>query len=424
MSTKLKVTDFSCIAHAEIELGSLTVLIGPSGSGKSILSKLVFFFNNLLADQFLTIEDKKDLDSFKEQVKERFKDWFPVEAWGSEKFCIEFEAGSFQVRLTRIEYRKKLGENMRVWFSPYFEEQYTAAVVSLRGVDVDLDIVDAHSMDPFWRVRMSVSESNQRNLGSDFHQLQTFIPAGRSFFTSIGKSIAAFEHGRVLDPLIVRFGRYYAALRENRAGSRRASLQKTGEWADKLHALLEGRIVTERSKEYLHAADGRKIPISALSSGQQELMPLVLALENRASEMTMKRYRQLIFIEEPEAHLFPTSQSALVGLLAALLTLSHGRTKLFVTTHSPYVLAKLNNLIKAKQIAGRRGTKKYQNISSIIDERSWIDGSEVRAYGIHNGEVYRIQDSSDHMIDAEYLDGVSGEISSEFSMLLDAEYGS
>lgn len=422
MSTRLSVSDFSCIKNAELDLADLTVLIGPSASGKSVLSKLVFFFNSILIDQFVVMEEKKGIDYLKEHLKEKFKDWFPVDAWGGEKFCIAFEAGDYQIRLTRIEYRGKLGENMRIWFSPFFERQYDAALKSLKNIDNDNDVVDVQSMEPFWRVRSAAIESLQKALSRDFHELQTFIPAGRSFFTSVGKSIAAFEHGRILDPLIVRFGRIYASLKERGSARLRNAGYLDSRWTEKLTRLMDGKLVTERSKEYLQATDGRKIPISALSSGQQELLPLILALENRAEAHAIRRFQQLVFIEEPEAHLFPSSQSALVEVFAFFLNAANGKSRLFLTTHSPYVLAKINNLIKARQIAGRRGSKKFKAVDAIVPEGAWISGSGVRAYAIIDGHLSHIQDENDGLIEASYLDDVSGEIATEFSRLLAVEY--
>lgn len=421
MATRLIVREFSCIESADITLADLTVLIGPSASGKSVLSKLVYFFNNLLVDQLNAIEDLKSLDVFREQVKETFKEWFPVEAWGAKKFQIEFFAGAFSVKLARVEYRKKLGDNMRVSLSAFFEEQYQAALDATKTASEKGKGLDERSMDMHWRLRQFAVEFLQKTLGSDFHELQTYIPAGRSFFTSIGKSIAAFEHGRILDPLVVRFGRLFANLRERGAFRSRPQDSTDHRWNVMFNQIMDGKLVFERSKEYLHSQDGRKIPISALSSGQQEVMPLALALRARADSYALKRFQQLIFIEEPEAHLFPSAQSALVEIFGALLSVSKGKARLFITTHSPYVLAKINNLIKAHQVAGRKKSKKYSAVEKLISEASWIDGQKVRAYAICNGSVVGIQDAQDHMIDAVYLDEVSGEIASEFSRLLGVE---
>ena len=420
MATRIKVSDFSCIRSADMRLSNLTVLIGPSASGKSVLSKLIFFFNSILTDQFSALEDMTGIDGFKEQIKSRFKDWFPVEAWGQKKFCIEFEAGDFKIRITRIEYRKKPGENIRIWFSPYFEQQYAIAAVYTKAALGEEQLVSNQAFDVLWKVREAIVQNLQRDLGSDFHELQTFIPAGRSFFTSVGKSIAAFEHGRVLDPLILRFGRLYAALRD-RNSMHRDQAEVDPEWGSAFDRLLDGKLVSERSREFFQASDGRKIPLSALSSGQQEMVPLVLALRARARTQLVKRYQQLVFIEEPEAHLFPAAQSVLVEQFCVLLNAARGRMRLFVTTHSPYVLAKVNNLIKAHQVGGSKKSRAYAEVDKIVDDRAWIDAANVTAYAMHDGDLIDIQDPFDGLIEGDYLDQISSEMSVEFSKILGVE---
>lgn len=422
MAARLVVRDFLSITNADIELSTLTVVIGPSASGKSVLSKLAFFFNELFNEQWQVVEESKGLDHFKAHVKEKFKEWFPVQAWGAGKFQLEFYAGDFQVRISRIEYRKKLGENMRVWFSPYFEEQYDAALAMAKQISkISDDAVESHrAMAVSYEFRENIRKLNRKRLGDNFSESQIFIPAGRSFFTSIGKSIVAFEHGRILDPLILRFGRFYSGLRERRfmPPLSRAS----SNLASKLDALMNGTLVIERNKEYLKTTDGRRIPLSAMSSGQQELMPLMVALKSRIGYAERYELRQQIFIEEPEAHLFPSAQSSLVEVLSQFIALSKGRSRLMVTTHSPYVLAKINNLIKARDVAGRRGSRRHSEIQEIVKEEYWLDGAKVHAYAIQAGAVTRIQDEDDGMIEADYLDDVSGQIASEFSRILGVEY--
>jgi predicted ATPase len=73
-----------------------------------------------------------------------------------------------------------------------------------------------------------------------------------------------------------------------------------------------GSIKFEREQEYVETADGRKLPFSILSSGQQELLPLWMAIEYFVSDLTE---RNLVFIEEPEAHLFPSAQALLTRCL-------------------------------------------------------------------------------------------------------------
>ena len=181
MTSRLVVNDFSCIAEADIEISMLTVLIGPSASGKSIISKLVFFFNDLLNEQVQTIEEGKGIDAFKTLVKDKFKEWFPVEAWGNKKFQIEFYAGDYQVRISRVEYRKKLGDNMRVWFSPFFEEQYEYALSFMKESSKasDQGKMDHRQMMARYYLEDNLREISRKRLGADHIDVQTFIPAGR-----------------------------------------------------------------------------------------------------------------------------------------------------------------------------------------------------------------------------------------------------
>ena len=52
-----------------------------------------------------------------------------------------------------------------------------------------------------------------------------------------------------------------------------------------------------------------------------------------------------IYIEEPEAHLFPTAQKRIVQLLARTFNNTNSNFQIIVTTHSPYILSSFNNLI-------------------------------------------------------------------------------
>jgi hypothetical protein len=262
-------------------------------------------------------------------------------------------------------------------------------------------------------------------MGSDSLDNLIFVPAGRSFFTSVGKAVAAFEHGRILDPLTLRFGRLYAQFRENRSLYIERTHSSTRKFMAALNDIFGGELLEERGTEYVVTADGRKIPLSALSSGQQELLPLITVLPFLGFGRHEKQ-RALIFIEEPEAHLFPRAQSQLVEALAALASASHSALRMVLTTHSPYVLSKFNNLIRAGQLARRfRDKDQYKAKKAALDKliapSSQIAEHRLQAYAIVDGTLKKIV-GKDGMIDAEYLDEVSGDISHEFSELLKLEF--
>jgi len=85
---KLSIRDFSCIIEADIEVKNFNVIIGPQASGKSLISKLIYFFNTINIDQIEIIKSTKNIESFSDELKEKFIKWFPITAWGDKKFII------------------------------------------------------------------------------------------------------------------------------------------------------------------------------------------------------------------------------------------------------------------------------------------------------------------------------------------------
>lgn len=424
---RLIVHGFCCILSADIELGRLTILIGPQASGKSVISKLIYFLYDALDQQFRSIEDDKGFDQFKSDIVEDFKKWFPPSAWGADRFVITFVAGAYEVRMTRQA--KKGGarlpkDKVNIQFSPLIEEQYNSLLHAWRDrktkASDDTATTKLAPTDEFrlyWKLRETSRKALAEALKEEYVEHQLFVPAGRSFFTSVGKAIAAFEHAGMLDPVTAEFGRTFSVLREQ--GRSRYG----GSFANKVtttNPLVEeffgGPIKFERETEYVETSDGRRLPFSHLSSGQQELLPLWLALNYYLPESD-NFGRALIFIEEPEAHLFPSAQVKLTEYLASMLVKSRA-ARMFITTHSPYVLAHVNNLIKAGRLASEYPSAS-QTINKIVPKAAWLPREAVRAYAIQNRRSNSI--ISDDLIEASYLDEVSGEVAEIFSKLLEVE---
>lgn len=418
---RLNVESFSCIDAADLELGNLTVLIGPQASGKSVLAKLVYFFNDLLHAQFFTLRECSDLEEFRQHVKEEFQRLFPSSAWGSKKFTLQYSAGDYQVSISRVTPRKSLNSsNLRVGLSPYFNHQYTESLEAFKaGKERE------ESDDDLWAMidlQNNATKAIEKHLGKYYSGRQLFIPAGRSFFTNAGKAFLILEQGKLLDPILIDFGQFFTSWRGRLGYLRR----KNNEWFEELNrVLLGGELTIERGEEFLITEDGRKMPFKATSSGQQELLPLVLALcawGNPEGRKNKPWTRQIMYIEEPEAHLFPSAQSLLVQYLAQTINASQGRRDLFLTTHSPYVLSKLNNLVNAHRIGSMNRGKYAREVAAVVPKKSWVPAESLRAYAIEERVLRSIMDESG-LIDAVYLDDVSSQISQEFSALLEIEVG-
>ena len=412
----LQVENFSCIKAATLEIDRLTLIIGPQASGKSVLGKLSFFAIDIGLTQHVSIVRGDNFEKFVQTVKQRFVEWFPVEAWGPSKFKIRFSAGDYSLAATRKSYKGVSGDDFRLQFSDAFQANYEelAQKIEKRSTRNNQSEV-SDELERDWQLQDAIRIAHRKLQGLDAVDFQAFVPAGRSFFTSIGKAIAAFEQGRVLDPLILRFGRLYTAYkdRQRRFYNEPAQEREARKAVETLlSSLLGGTLQRDGDREYLHTPDGRKVPLSALSSGQQELLPIITFLP----WLSGARTASLCYIEEPEAHLFPTTQSRLVQGLVMIASSS----SLVMTTHSPYVLTKVNNLLKAGNLGKKLGEPLRKELEAMIPRRAWLTARGVRAYAIKDGTLLSIL-GRDGLIDGEYLDEISSELSNEFSSLLDLE---
>ena len=412
VSIHLQVEDFSCIKSATIDLARLTILIGPQASGKSLLSKLIYFFNSISIEHRSLDESSLSFEAWKLSIRTRFAEWFPTSAWGSGKFRIEYQLGPYSIRLTRGVYDGKVTDRIRVWTSAAVEEFHLAAAKLQKQAAGRSDARMDFEFD--YRLADSVRTLFERQMGEENLVSQIFIPAGRSFFTSAGKAVTAFEHAKLFDPVTLAFGKRLASYRDrgslaNIGGARRGLIFK------RVADVLGGQVVSDRTGEFLKTADGRKIPFSSLSSGQQELLPLLMVLDTIYLPTRQFKGTRFICIEEPEAHLFPSAQSSLIELFAVLVRQAP-QNSVLVTTHSPYVLSKINNLIYAGIVGMKQSLQ--DKVSKVVSPRNWLPLPIVNAYAVQDGRLCSIIDENG-LIAADYLDEVSGSIAREFNSLLE-----
>lgn len=430
----LSISRFSCIDSAEIDLAPMTVLIGPQATGKSVISKLFYFFIHQLHNLQSHAGDGRHLSEVHDQIANDFYAWFPPGAWGNKAFTIYFNIGEARFAIKRRRPSSgKLSEKVTVTLSEFIQnhfqqmfDEYEALkrTATNRGAEIDLTLQRSWEID--FKIRHAASRRLVKGLGGDWVSYQLFIPAGRSFFTSIGKAVAAFEYGGILDPVTIRFGRLFASMRERYRLSLPV-IEDGAEYAASNKLMLDlfgGHLRFVRDAEYVESTDGRRIPFSTLSSGQQELLPLWLTLRSflDADDHPNAPDSRLIYIEEPEAHLFPSAQGMLLEYLVGLVSKDKLRRKMLITTHSPYVLSKLNNLILAGQVSRTRNKAKLAALEKIIPRTSWLPRGKVSAYAIIDRKVCSVM-ADDGLIDGEYLDGVSSDISRDFLAMLELRYG-
>jgi energy-coupling factor transporter ATP-binding protein EcfA2 len=124
-----------------------------------------------------------------------------------------------------------------------------------------------------------------------------------------------------------------------------------------------------------------------------------------------------IFLEEPEENLYPFTQRELIYQMVALLNGPRAHN-LFITTHSPYILTSVNNLLFASEV----GKSKKKESQKIISQKYWVNFDDVGAWFVKNGSVTSILDPKLKQIKAEKIDEVSRKLNREYDKLSDLEY--
>ena len=442
----LSVWGFSCLSDVSFETRPVVAIIGPQGSGKSVMTKLHYFVADILSDHVAAAERGETFEEFKRSLANKFRNWFPPAAWGGKRFNINYSSGDFNVRILRRYKSGKVSDELAFSFSDWFEEFYNSSRQSFTRIkeralsdEIALD-ENSRLTDPFeqsFRMRGELRLRLARRLGADFIDSQTFIPAGRAFFTSIGKLVAAFRNLGALDPLTIEFAERFSSLRARNSSLRLASrfrnLGPEFHARDRLYRerFFGGEIVYQADSEHIRSGDGRQIPFTALSSGQQEVLPM-WAMVQYLAEMDAWRFRsegtglkrnrhsrkEVLYIEEPEAHLFPVAQSDFLRYLFESLSFSNRSRNLIITTHSPYIIGRLSVFLKAGALSKRK--KKNTDINEVIPRQCWIRPEDFAAYAMTDGRLVGIVDS-DGIIESTYIDSISRDISDDFDRLLDIE---
>ncbi|RDB02810.1 AAA family ATPase [Runella aurantiaca] len=228
---------------------------------------------------------------------------------------------------------------------------------------------------------------------------QIYIPAERIFFPIIIESILGLLSQRVAIPqFILEFGREYELARKN--------LQTL-----KVN-YLNIEFKHEGGHDYVVFNDSESILLNESASGFQSILPMKLVIENNNGIVPTRHF----IIEEPELNLYPTTQKNLIYYLADRCT--KGENELMMTTHSPYVLAALNNLLFAYKVAQDHPEKAIE-VEKVIPRASWLAPDEFAAYFVVDGTVRSIINPKTGLISENELDNVSDEIGDEFNQLVD-----
>ncbi|HEY9867495.1 MAG TPA: AAA family ATPase, partial [Candidatus Obscuribacterales bacterium] len=318
MVEKLIIDNFAGIEHLEIEVKKINIMIGPQASGKSVCAKLLFYFKEFVSELIKAVENdrtKRQLDS---SYSNKFKEYFPPKFWGNYNFVLRYEINHDFIQISRNHSKSTILIN--------YSDSYQSAFSVLRKIyrQRQKEILESLSYDPStvaFDIRSEMMNYFEKTLGKESTFIQFFIPAVRSFFAHIQKSIFSILSSQsFLDPFLEKFGSLYEFMK-NIFEINEFDLERQRFTNENIKPLVEkilcGQYVYEKGEDFLEISDGRKISISTCSSGQQETLPLVVILSTVPFLQTIGT-GQTIYIEEPEAHVFPTAQKHIVELIATV----------------------------------------------------------------------------------------------------------
>jgi len=119
---------------------------------------------------------------------------------------------------------------------------------------------------------------------------------------------------------------------------------------------------------------------TSASSMVRELAPMALYLQRVAEP------GQLLVVDEPEMNLHPEAQAKLVELLCML---ANAGIKVLITTHSPYLVDHLANLVKA---AAAPDPRAIADLFFLRDQSAFIPADHVSVYEFADGSARSIID--------------------------------
>ena len=414
---EIAVKNFGPIAEATIDLHPLTVFVGPSNTGKTYFSTLIYAldgvftghskfpgrfkrlgphgFNDLLNQNWDAIRlILKKLNTSDQSIK--FSDLPPEiraslesdlkdpESTANElKRCFDLNSITELIRLKngqRSEMNISLEvkrENQRLW--NFKLEGCESNLVARGSVNEDLMIYDKDSLISHSHKELDIDDLFfWAAIELDRHREKRFyLPAARSGIMQSHRVIASslVEHATRggLAPLeiptfsgvVADFMQLLILYEKSEAPNK-----EIHHLADALESdVLAGQILMKPTPsgypEFLYRphTTGEEIRLTRAASMVSELAPIVLFLRGGICP------GDTLIIEEPEAHLHPGAQTEIALTLAGLV---RAGVRVVVTTHSDWFLKEIANLIRIGELK-RKGVQKVE----AMVPNNWLLPEEV-----------------------------------------------
>ena len=475
---KIKFSNLGSIQETELDLRPLTVIIGPNNSGKTYIAYSIY---GLWQRVRRTLNMYKGQLDFKQenqggwslQIDNNLLDFFVRDA---EEMAKSFQGSSlesffqdsshklfsktlFSIIISRQEVEDAI--NLLTQQESFFLEIFHLSY----GISIKIKISRQNNT-LFFKTQSQNQENNineNKILIEDFHQTNTpeiyFIdvikqiifsnkifafPAERNAFINTYKMLANRRYQllkqtqrellsissseRQLDLLKeqgdIRYPQPVEDFLDFLSEIELQEIPKTNssnknefqKLADEIEKQLQNKNKTNLKSTKLGGKEikvlvkkGLEIDIYNASSSIKQLAPLLLYLRYRASK------GDFLVIDEPEMNLHPESQAKLLEALSILVNLG---VRILLTTHSPYVMAHLENLVNGNH-NNPELLKRQCSYLYLQDERAFLPIDQVSAYEMKDNKLVSLHDP-DSGIKWDTLSDVSVDIQQKFFQIYEA----
>lgn len=413
---RLIIKNIGPIKHVDIELNKINVIIGEQSSGKSTICKIASFCTWVEKTVSLEQETFPITKTFKEKLETFHKlqgyfnddseiiytsDIISINYWNRPHTLIEFNnVGRWSFKRPKIEYipaeRNMVGA-IPNWFSVRLQDNNILSFMTDWG-DSRLIYTKDNSL-PILNLDAAYyyDESKQE----DFIRMQN------------GKTIKLAVASSGLQsaiPLLALFTAYTERMLDITQLSSYQDRIQTNQIIEKVSNQI--RYKTARRKDESNPAPLPEFDMLQYENVSFKIKPGTAAETTQLLDNFVKTQYVSFFIEEPELNLFPATQRNLTYQLVkgALM----GDNKLFITTHSQYILYALNNCMMGHIVKDKIPAADKEKVTC---KDAWVNPEDVSVWKITDGSICSIQEE-DGLIGSNYFDDTMQEIMDDFYVML------
>lgn len=437
---KLIVKNFGPLKDIEIEVREMVTFIGAQASGKSTLAKLLSIFEDekFRRDDSISFEEElKKYNIFNYLKKDTFISYDNIDHGEKSPFTLKYIQGVFSkataYRFLSVikEISKDANSNQKKAIE-ILKKSLNPEIIDCLLNDYKKTLTIFNTKSQKIKFQKFISTSTHQDIkekcADEIFEILEKDKSAENYIQLLEQIINLFPNLYLFDSLYIPSERNFLHLiAENTLGLINNNVQipkhllNSGQDYEKaVQAIKELplNIIDKKVKykregktSYIYHNETDRVDLLESASGLQSVIPILLLVEY--SKTLKEEYNFNFVVEEPELNLYPKAQHELIKYLVKNCLFD--RKNLILTTHSPFVLASLNNLL----LAYDKGQKNPKEVNKIIKKESWLNPKNFIAYELKNGKAKKIMNDKLGQISENMIDGVSDTFADEFDKLLD-----